>query len=163
MPSEYDGSKDCFQKLFSGVLDHYGIQHETEKKLPSSETSGRGRRIDVYVPETDTAIELKTSTGNLETGVGQALNYTRTCEEAILALYGDARDAYRPDIRKTCGVAPAVHFAMVIPNPDPGRPGQAGFEVKTDSRPDLFLQMQYNTELDDDMIAVEQLIPGYRD
>ncbi|ERG97693.1 MAG: hypothetical protein J07HQX50_01721 [Haloquadratum sp. J07HQX50] len=149
--------------MFTGVLDHYDIEYETEKCIPSPDTPGSGRRMDVHIPKTDTAIELKTASGNLETGIGQALNYTRSCKEAILILGGEDRDAYRPDIHKTCRIAPAMHFAMVIPNPQPQRLGKAGFHVMTDSRPDLFSEMKYNTKWDDDMIVVDQLTPGYQD
>jgi hypothetical protein len=157
-------TEERFQEVFTGVLDHYNIQYETEKAIPAPDTPGSGRRMDVYIPKTDTAIELKTATGSLETGVGQALNYTRSCKEAILILDGEDREAYRPDIHKTCRIAPAVHFAMVIPNAHPGRrTSEAGFDVITDSRPDLFFEMKYNEEWDDDMIVVRELIPGYQD
>jgi hypothetical protein len=156
-------SEDEFQEVFCNVLDFYDVEYETEKTIPAPDTPGSGRRMDVYIPKTDTAIELKTATGNLETGVGQALNYTRSCKEALLILDGEDRDAYRADIHKTCQIAPAVHFAMVIPNRNPGRPGKAGFDVTTGARPDLFFEMKYNKEWDDDMIVVSTLIPGYRD
>jgi hypothetical protein len=53
---------------------------------------------------------------------------------------------------------------MVIPNANPERQqGEAGFDVTTDSRPELFFEMKHNKEWGDDMITVRQLIPGYQD
>jgi hypothetical protein len=160
--TELEGEEQ-FREVFTAALDYYDVQYETEKSVPAPDTPGSGRRMDVYIPETDTAIELKTETGNLATGLGQALNYTRSCREAILILDGEARDAYRPDIHKTCRIAPAVHFAMVIPNANPGQRGKAGFDVVTDSRPDLFFEMKCNAQWDDEMIVVSPLVPGYQD
>lgn len=151
-----------FQASFTNVLDHFEIEYEEEKRIPAPETPGSGAQIDVYIPKTDTAVELKTETGNLHTGVGQALNYTRSCKEAILILDGEDTDAYRPDIHKTCRIAPAVHFAMVIPADNPEQVTYS-FDVSTDSRPDLFFEMMFNEEWPDDMIVVRDLIPGYQD
>lgn len=162
MSNNQNGSEAYFQEIFTDVLDYYGIEYEEEKPIPSPDTPGSGAQIDVYVPKTDTAIELKTATGDLHAGVGQALNYSRSCKESILILDGEDTDAYRPDIHKTCRIAPAVHFAMVIPAKNPQSAG-AGFDVSTDSRPDLFFEMMFNAEWPDDMIVVRDLIPGYQD
>jgi hypothetical protein len=156
-------SEKYFRESFTTVLDHYDIAYETEKPIPSPNTSNSAARMDIYIPKTDTAIELKSQKGDLDKGLGQALNYSRSCKEAILILDGEEREAYRPDVHKSCRIAPAVHFAMVIPNRNPGRGGKAGFDVVTDSRPDLFYEMKYNTEWDDDMIVIQQLSPGYQD
>lgn len=154
-----------FEQRIIRVLEYYDIEHETEKTVPSPDTPGRGRRMDLYIPKTDTAIELKMATGSLEKGVGQALNYTRSCKEAILILDGEATDAYRPDIHKTCQIAPAVHFAMLMPNPNPSAGGKAGFDIRTDSRPHLFFEMKHGADWseDDNMIAIDNLTPGYDD
>ena len=156
------GSEAAFQEQFTAVLDHFEIEYEEEKAIPAPDTPGRGARIDVYLPKTDTAIELKAGSGDLHTGIGQALNYTRSCKEAILILDGEDRQAYRPDIHKTCRIAPAVHFAMVIPAANPDDVTYP-LDVSTDSRPDLFFEMMFNEEWPDDMIVMRELIPGYKD
>ena len=158
-----DWSESNFSDYILDVFDHYSIEYQTEVSLEDlGDSTGSRRKMDIYVPKTDTAIELKGAKGNLERGLGQAMNYTRVCKEAILMLDGDAADSYRQDIHRTCQIAPAVHFAMVIPNGNPGGPG-AGLDVSTDSRPDLFHEMLYNEEWDDDIAVVKQLIPEYVD
>lgn len=59
-----------FQEQFTGVLDHFEIRYEEEKAISAPDTPGSGARIDVYIPKTETAIELKTGSGDLHTGVG---------------------------------------------------------------------------------------------
>lgn len=157
-------SEEAFSAAFREVLDYYDIEYEAEKKVPSTDTDtrGTGRRMDIYIPKTDTAIELKGREGDLHAGIGRALNYTRSCKEAVLILDGEAREAYRSDIHKTCRIAPAVHFAMVIPNTNLRASGSgAGFDIRTDSRPDLFFEMLYNAEWNDDMAVIDQLTPEY--
>ena len=158
-----DWSESDFSDHLLDVFDYYDIDYQTEVALEDlGDSTGSRRKIDIYIPKTDTAIELKGAKGDLERGLGQAMNYTRVCKEAILMLDGDATDSYRQDIHRTCQIAPAVHFAMVIPHSDPSRSG-AGLDVSTDSRPDLFHEMLYNEKWDDDMIVVSQLIPEYVD
>lgn len=160
-----DWSESQFGTTITEVFDHYGIEYQTEVPLRDlGDSTGSTRRIDIYVPKTDTAIELKGAKGDLDRGLGQALNYTRVCKEAILMLDGEAGDKYRQDIHRTCQIAPAVHFAMVIPNRHSGRgSNQAGLDVSTDSRPDLLHEMLYNVEWDDDSAVIKPLIPEYVD
>lgn len=152
-----------FRNELLGAFDYYNINYQTEVSLSElGDSTESTRRIDIYIPKTDTAIELKGRQGDLHAGVGQALNYTRVCKEAILVLDGEAINSYRQDIHKTCQIAPAVHFAMVIPNANPSGTG-AGLDISTDSRPDLFFEMLYNTEWSDDVAVIKQLIPEYID
>jgi len=152
-------SEKQFQEALCNVFDHYGIEYKTEKKLekralPESHT--HGSRIDVYVPKTDTAIELKAK-GDQIRGVGQALNYTRFHKEAILMVY-DEEGSYRPDAHRTAAIAPGVHYALVIPNANPGGRG-AGLDVVNSSRPELFYEMAWNAEWDDNSIVLKALEP----
>ncbi|WP_424014787.1 hypothetical protein ACOZ35_01835 [Halorubrum xinjiangense] len=158
-----DWSESDFSSHLLDVFDYYGIEYQTEVPLRNlGDSTGSRRKMDIYVLKTDTAIELKGAKGDLERGLGQAMNYTRVCKESILMLDGEAADQYRQDIHRTCQIAPAVHFSMVIPNGNPNGSG-AGLDVRTDSRPDLFHEMLYNEEWDDDIAVVKQLIPEYVD
>jgi len=152
-------SEEQFKQTLCGVFDHYDIEYETEKRLekralPESHT--HGSRIDVYVPATDTAIELKAS-GDQVRGVGQALNYTRFHKEAILMVDDEVGD-YRPDAHRTAAIAPGVHYALVIPNANPSG-SRAGLDVKNSSRPELFYEMAWNVEWDDRSIVLKALEP----
>jgi len=160
-----DWSESHFGTAITEVFDYYDIEYRTEVPLCDlGDSTGSTRRIDIYVPKTDTAIELKGAKGDLDRGLGQTLNYTRVCKEAILMLDGEAGDKYRQDIHRTCQIAPAVHFAMVIPNSNPGGSGGgAGLDIRTDSRPDLFHEMAYNPEWDDRSAVFKPLIPEYVD
>lgn len=158
-----DWSESNFSDHILDVFDYYNIEYQTEVPLRDlGDSTGSQRKIDIYIPKTDTAIELKGAKGDLEGGLGQALNYTRVCKEAILMLDGEAKDKYRQDIHRTCQIAPAVHFSMVIPNANLSGSG-AGLDVRTDSRPDLFHEMLYNVEWDDDSAVMKPLIPEYVD
>lgn len=158
-----DWSESDFSDHILDVFDYYGIRYQTEVPLRElGDSTGSRRKMDIYVPKTDTAIELKGAKGDLERGLGQAMNYTRVCKESILMLDGEAADQYRQDIHRTCQIAPAVHFSMVIPNGNLSGSG-AGLDVRTDSRPDLFHEMLYNEEWDDNIAVVKQLIPEYVD
>lgn len=158
-----DWTESEFRDELINTLDYYNIKYQTEVSLAElGDSTGSTRRIDVYIPKTNTALELKGGQGDLHAGVGQALNYTRVCKEAILVLDGEATESYRQDIHRTCQIAPAVHFAMVIPNRNPSSSG-AGLDISTDSRPDLFYEMLYNAEWSDDVAVIKELIPEYLD
>jgi len=158
-----DWSESDFSKHILDVFDHHDIEYQTEVPLRSLGDSTRSEsRIDIYIPKTDTAIELKGKKGDLERGLGQAMNYTRVCKEAIVMLDGEASNSYRQDIHRTCQIAPAVHFAMVIPNANPNT-SKADLDVRTDSRPDLFHKMLYGPEWSDDIAILKPLIPEYID
>lgn len=158
-----DWSEADFRKYILKVFDYYDIEYRTEVSLDDlGDSTGSKRKMDIYIPKTDTAIELKGGKGDLDRGLGQTMNYTRVCKEAILMLDGEAGDTYRQDTHRTCQIAPGVHFAMVIPNSTPGGSGYA-LDVRTDSRPDLFHEMLYNEEWDDNIAVLKQLIPEYVD
>ena len=53
------GSEAAFQEQFTAVLDHFEIEYEEEKAIPPPDTPGGEARIDVHIPKTDAAIELK--------------------------------------------------------------------------------------------------------
>lgn len=154
-----DWSESEFSDTLLGVFDYYDIGYRTEVPLDDlGDSTGSKRKMDVYIPNTDTAIELKGPNGDLDRGLGQAMNYTRVCKESILMLDGEARETYRLDTHRTCQIAPGVHFAMVIPSANPCGTG-SGLDVRTDSRADLFHEMLYNDEWDDDVAVLKQLIP----
>lgn len=157
-------SEDQFRESFTDVLDFRGIEYETEKMLRKEhyQQSDRRPRIDVYIPSTDTAIEMKRYDGQIR-GVGQALNYTRHHKEAILMMDQEAvrdKGAYRVDAHRTARVAPAVHIAYVMPNPNPGRGSRKDLDVLHDGRPDFFWKMKYGPEWPDRMAVFKGITPN---
>jgi hypothetical protein len=55
-----DWSESDFSKHILDVFDHHDIEYQTEVPLRSLGDSTRSEsRIDIYIPKTDTAIELK--------------------------------------------------------------------------------------------------------
>lgn len=153
-------SEDEFREAFTDVLDFREIEYETEKMLPRehNQQSAQRARIDVYIPSTDTAIEIKRYDGQIR-GVGRALNYTRHHKEAILMLDAEAvrdKGTYRVDAHRTARVAPAVYIAYLMPSPNPGGSG-ADLDVLHDGRPDFFWKMKYGREWPDQMAVFKPI------
>jgi len=79
-------SEQNFQRLIAMLLECSGITHEQEKLVGDSR-----RAMDIYLPETGTAIELKTESSQRK-GIGQALDYLRECSESLLIVPGPYAD-----------------------------------------------------------------------
>lgn len=75
-----DRRESDFQEIFELLLSKSNIHYESQKRLESN-----GRIIDLYIPEYDAAIELKAE-GDQRKGIGQALQYSKSHEEACLMV-----------------------------------------------------------------------------
>ena len=124
-----------FQEAIEFVLAKNGVEYESEYKVNSRSNShhSQGRRADIYIPATDTAIELKISPGTR--GLGQAVYYAQHHRESILIT-----DIYKRDIAETIRSVPGVHFGTAIPGVHKDPPVLA---VSSDSRCEFFHQAQY--------------------
>jgi len=71
-----------FQEAIEHVLIKNRVKYKTEYCVNSNNTDGRRRRMDIYLPETDTAIELKLK-ANIR-GLGQCVKYANHHNEAVL-------------------------------------------------------------------------------
>jgi hypothetical protein len=164
--TEWNESK--YQELICNVLDCHDVEHKTEPTLSElDEKVSSSQRVDIYIEKTDTAIELKSRNGDLQKGIGQALNYTRACSESILMLDGEAKDDYDRGLHKTCQIAPNVHFAMLLPHPHPkvNIIGSRSYDldIETDSCADFFNEIRYGEDWPDRLAVITELIPGYCD
>ena len=62
-----DWSESNFSDHILDVFDYYNIEYQTEVPLRDlGDSTGSQRKIDIYIPKTDTAIELKGAKGDLE-------------------------------------------------------------------------------------------------
>ncbi len=83
-------SEGNFQNLMVALLESSGMECLEEYSVGATR-----RAMDLYLPETDTAIELKTESSQRK-GIGQALDYLQGCSESLLivpAPYADERVA----------------------------------------------------------------------
>ena len=80
-----------FHDLVKFLLDRSGIDIESEYRLGNSQKS-----MDLYLPEYDTAVELKTNSDQRK-GIGQALDYLTHHSEAILLV---PEGQYDPNIAR---------------------------------------------------------------
>jgi len=107
-----DYKEKHFQEAIEFVLEKNGVEFESEKKI--TEHTGKptkGKRIDLYIPKTDTAIELKLEPN--ERGVGQAAYYATRHNESILL---SQRGFHDQRIKDTVDRIPDVHYALAMPN-----------------------------------------------
>ena len=78
------GADPIYEEDFHGIvelmLSHSSIEYESEKRL-----SGCDYVIDIYLPETDTAIELKTIDDHRK-GVGQVHSYLQEHDNGVLLV-----------------------------------------------------------------------------
>jgi len=140
-------SEKLFQRSVCFVLDDAGVAFEREKKLkPQTADPDRGaslgRRCDIYIPETDTAIELKLQP-NLR-GVGQCAYYAQYCRETILLVDGDSATprSGAPAIREALRSVPGAGFGYCIPGVDE-RPSV--ISVETDARTQFLDRLAYGS------------------
>jgi len=110
-----------YQEAVCRVLDNCGVEYESEYKFKTFGSQERrdskiGRRCDIYIPKTDTAIELKKEPSLR--GVGQCVFYRRFCSEAILLVDGDPinGNTLNPDVKAATEIVPNVTYATAIPN-----------------------------------------------
>jgi len=134
------------------VLDDNGVEYETEYAIGSSD-AGRPRYCDIYIPATDTAIELKL-TANLR-GVGQCVYYSRYCREAILLADGDPPSAgHNSAAMRAAEVAAGVKYALCLPNLGTQ---PAEMEIRTNSKAEFLFQSAYGHVGDRDFLQIKAL------
>lgn len=155
-----DFSEADFNEAICRVLDANNVEYETEHVFKTY-TSGKGmhgRRCDIYIPETDTAIELKLKASMK--GVGQCVYYTRFCREAILLADGDTLDGsgHSPAVHAAAQVAPGVKYGLCIPGPAQSPPM---LDIQSDDASEFLLQAQFGSLGDTDFAIVKTLgAPG---
>lgn len=127
------------------VLYKNQIEFKSEYELdnPARKNLGKGnhkRRCDLYIPETDTAVELKHK-ANLR-GLGQAAYYAHMHKEAVLLV-----ENHEPGIARVARSIPAVNYGQVLPGPLENPPKLA---VSSDSRCRFFFESNHGQLGDDD-------------
>jgi hypothetical protein len=102
-----DFCESDFRDAVTRILDHKRIEYETEKRvLPGI------RRADIYLPDTDTAIELKLEPEMR--GIGQCAHYSNHFTESILMSEGHDRGNWR-EVAEAAKKVPGVVFSVVTP------------------------------------------------
>ena len=102
------------------------------------QTTGKGNHrkyADIYIPETDTAIELKLDAGTR--GLGQVTYYAQHHREAILMS-----QEHSPYIANATRSVPGVHYATVTPGIHRKPPT---LDVMSDSRCEFFHQAKHGS------------------
>jgi len=109
-------SEDTFTRCICKVIELAGVEYRREEAMPVSGSDGAPRRCDVYIPKTDTAIEVKTE-ASLR-GVGQCAYYLDHVSEAVLVADGDpAGVGDTKAVRAACEKLDAVTYSLAIPGP----------------------------------------------
>jgi len=125
------------EKYFQEAIEYVLIQNQID--YISEYTVGKGdnqrRRADIYIPQTDTVIELKLE-ANLR-GVGQAAYYAQHHRESILLC-----ENHTEEVAKTIRSLPAVHYGTALPGPDENPPM---LSITSDSRCEFFHQAKHGT------------------
>ena len=106
-------TEKLFSKAVCHVLDDNGVEYETEYKVGVGSNLSKRRRCDIYIPATDTAIELKLK-ANMR-GVGQCAFYSRYHSESILMVNGDPLSNHSKTIKEACIQIPGVKYALCKP------------------------------------------------
>lgn len=111
-------SEETFKRDICKVLGYHKIEFETEYQVTKRNKKGKGnhtRKCDIYIPETDTAIELKLKP-NLR-GVGQCALYARHHKEAILLADGDPEEGvkYHKATHDAIKTIPNAKYGLCIP------------------------------------------------
>jgi hypothetical protein len=104
-PQSLISKESKFQTVFLTVLDHCGVSYESEKTLGMTR-----RTMDIYIEETDTAIELKVDSSQRK-GIGQALDYFQECTESVL-LVPESR--YDERVHTICEDAPITYATLGV-------------------------------------------------
>jgi len=107
-------SEKLFKLSVCKVLEENGVEFETEYPIGPNHPDADPRRCDIYIPKTDTAIELKIQASMR--GVGQCVYYTRYCKSALLLADGDPpENGHNRAVREAAEVATGVHYGLCIP------------------------------------------------
>lgn len=121
-------SEELFVDCICKVFELSRVRYQREKLVPTTGDGRKARRCDIYIPGTDTAIEVKT-TANLR-GVGQCAFYAQHATEAVLLADGDPKKAgHTPHAQAACDQVPGVSYALAIPGP---HRSPAKLQLKTD-------------------------------
>lgn len=114
------------QEAIEYVLCKNGVEYVSEYLVNDKDHAGR--RADIYIPATDTAIELK-KRGNTK-GLGQAAYYAQYHKESLLLC-----EKYTEDIAEAIRSIPATHHGTVMPGVHHDTPV---LSISSDSRCDFF-------------------------
>lgn len=145
-------TEDLLQECICHVLDENGVAYETEYPIGESD-AGNARFCDIYIPATDTAIELKLS-ANLR-GIGQCVYYSRYCREAILLSDGDPVSAgHNSAVMRAAEVSTGVKYGLCIPKLAE-RP--TGLTILTNSKAEFLFQAAHGHVGDRDFVHVKPL------
>lgn len=147
-----DFSEDLLQECVCHVLDENGVPYETEHPIGQSD-AGNARFCDIYIPATDSAIELKLS-ANLR-GIGQCVYYSRYCREAILLSDGDPVSAgHNSAVMRAAEVSTGVKYGLCIPKL---AEQPTGLEILSNSKAEFFFQASYGQVGDRDFAHIKPL------
>lgn len=122
-----------FQEAIEYVLSKNDIDYHSEYKVNAKPDThhSHGRRADIYIPDTDTAIELKLFADM--SGLGQATYYAQYHREAVLMV-----DNCKNDIAESIRSIPGVYFCESTPAPH-----KEELHIKSDSRCEFFTSCKH--------------------
>jgi len=128
-----------YQEAIEFVLAKNGIEYKSEYKVNAKQDTdySYSRRADIYIPETDTAIELKLSADM--SGLGQATHYAQHHREGLLMV-----DETNRSIAETIRSVPGVYFCEATPAPH-----KEELHIQSDSRCEFFTACKHGCLGDD--------------
>ena len=146
--------EEHFKEAICYVLDQNEVEYETEHAFKDfSGRAGSARRCDIYIPETDTAIELKLEASMR--GVGQCIYYTRFCREALLLSDGDPmQSGHNGAVQAAAEVASGVSYALCTPGVGERPPV---LDIRSDDTNEFFYQARYGDLGSRDFVIVNGL------
>lgn len=146
-------TEDLFAESVCHVLESNNVEYETEHPIKSDGPDDKYRRCDIYIPSTDTAIELKIS-ANLR-GIGQCVYYSRFCREAILLADGDPlEEGHETVVRQAAEITSGVKYGLCIPG---GHKSPPVMQILTNDKAEFFYQAAYGDVGDRDFLTINQL------
>jgi hypothetical protein len=125
--SDGEYTEKDFQEMIEVILEYNGVEYESEKTIipptEQGENKAHSKRCDIYIPKTDTVIELKLE-ADLR-GIGQACYYAQFHRECLLLAEEVSQSVHR------CAMSvPGIHTGIITPLLQNG----AGFDLKCDGR-----------------------------
>lgn len=141
LASNGDYREKHYHEAIEYVLAANGVEYDSEYHITDNirnRTTGKGNHrkyADIYIPETDTAIELKLDAGTK--GLGQVTYYAQHHREAVLIS-----QEHSPYIANATRSVPGVHYATVTPGIHRQPPT---LDVMSDSRCEFFLQAKHGS------------------
>jgi hypothetical protein len=146
-------TEELFQEAISHVLDANGVEYISEHPLGVDDRTDTRRYCDIYIPKTDTAIELKLEA--TLTGVGQCVYYSRFCREALLLADGDpVTRGHNSAVRQAVEITDGVHYGLCIPGPHKRPPL---LDIKTNSRSEFIFAAAHGDLGETDFAVTKQL------